>query len=121
MVEMAKSSIIKEFAIPAFALVLFFLLQSRGSLPELGLTFFLVGVSSLLFFWNSRVHEVYLFGVGTAAGLVIEVGFRYLGYQQVWTDASLFGVPIWLPIAWGMGFVLITRLGIYMRGIRIRD
>jgi len=116
-----KASLFNEFGIPAFALILFFLLQARGNLSELGLTFFIAGVSSLVFYWKSRVEEVHLFGIGTATGLLIEVGFRFLGYQQTWTDASLLGIPYWLPIAWGMGFVLITRLGIYIRGIEVSD
>lgn len=114
---MEKNSFTKEFSIPAFALILFFLLESQGSLSELGLTFFIIGVSALLFNWYTRIEEIYLYGMGTAIGSVIEIGFRLLGYQQTWTHASFFGVPFWLPFAWGMGFVLITRLGIYVRGI----
>jgi len=118
---MHAAVITKEFAIPAFALILFFFLQSRGSMSELGLTFFIAGVSSLLFNWYRRIAEVYLYGIGAAVGIFIEIGFRFLGYQQTWTDASFFGIPFWLPLAWGMGFVLITRLGMYVRGIRFND
>ncbi len=118
---MSLTVITKEFGMPAFALMLFFLLQARGSMSELGLTFFIAGVSSLLFNWYVRIREVYLYGIGAAVGAFIEIGFRFLGYQQTWTDASLFGVPFWLPLAWGMGFVLITRLGIYVRGIPFRN
>lgn len=37
------------------------------------------------------------------------------------TEASLFGVPYWLPTAWGLGFVLITRFGMHLRRIDPRD
>ena len=115
-----KTNVTKEFSIPACGLIFFFLLQAGGGLSELQLTFFIAGVSSLIFYWNFRLPEVKLFYIGTAAGFLIEVGFRFLGYQQSWTDASLLGIPYWLPIAWGMGFVLITRLGIYIHDIPFR-
>lgn len=110
-------SIVNEFWIPAVALVLFFLFQSLGTLSEFFLTAFALGISALLFLWNNRVGERSLYFVGLVTGTFIEVGFRFLGYQQVWTDASFFGVPYWLPISWGVMFVLITRLGMYIQGI----
>jgi hypothetical protein len=73
------------------------------------------------FAWNTRTGETYLYFLGIVIGLGLELGFRYLGYQQVWTEASLFGIPYWLPIVWGIGFVLVTRLGIYIRGIQPTD
>lgn len=103
------------------ALVLFFLFQSQGTLSELFLTLFALGISALLFLRQSRIGERYLYLVGLILGAFIEVGFRFLGYQQVWTNASFFGVPFWLPIAWGIGFVLITRIGIYIRNLEVTD
>lgn len=113
--------LIKEFWIPTVALVLFFIFQAQGTLTEAFLTIFALGVSALLFFWNGRVGETYLYFLGIIIGLAVEIGFRYLGYQQVWTEASLFGVPYWLPIVWGVGFILITRLGMYIRGVKPTD
>lgn len=118
---MGTKSIINEFWIPVVALVLFFLFQARGNLTELQLTLFAVGVSALLFYWYDRVGERYLYFFGLVVGALIEVGFRYLGYQQVWTDASFFGVPYWLPVAWGILFVLITRFGVWIRGLDVTD
>jgi hypothetical protein len=114
-------SIINEFWIPSLALVLFFFFQALGNLSELALTAGAVGVSALLFYWYDRMGEKYLYFFGVAIGAWIEVGFRYLGYQQVWADASFFGVPYWLPLAWGIMFVLITRFGVYIRGLTITD
>lgn len=113
--------LINEFWLPASALVLFFLFQAQGTLSEGFLTIFAFGLSALLFAWNTRMGEVYLYYIGIVIGLALEIGFRFLGYQQVWLDASLFGIPYWLPIVWGIGFVLITRLGLYMRGINATD
>lgn len=116
-----KTSIVNEFWVPAVALVLFFLFQARGNLSELALTGFAAGIAALLFYWYDRVGERYLFFLGVVIGAWIEIGFRFLGYQQAWTDASFFGVPYWLPIAWGVGFVLITRLGVWIRDLPVTD
>lgn len=121
MTRSIKTSPLREFGIPAVALVAFFALQAGGTLTELELSFFIIALSALLFYWNSRLSEIYLFGVGVIVGVLLEVGFRLLGYQQSWLDANLFGVPFWLPIAWGMGFVVITRVGVYIRGITFDD
>ncbi len=114
-------SFIHEFWIPALTLVLFFIFQAFGHLSEGWLTFFAIGVSATLFYWSDRIGEKYLYFIGVAVGAWVEIGFRILGYQQVWTDASFFGVPYWLPIAWGIGFVLITRLGVFVRGLSVTD
>ncbi len=115
------TSIINELWVPAVALLLFFLLQAYGHMGELGLTLLIAGVGSLLFYWDDRVGERVLFLIGTVLGFIVEIGFRLLGYQQVWVDASLLGVPYWLPLAWGVGFVLITRLGVYVRALAVTD
>lgn len=117
----AYASIVNEFWIPGVALVIFFLFQARGNMSELGLTLFAVGISALLFYWYDRVGERYLYFMGVVIGAWIEVGFRILGYQQAWADASFFGVPYWLPVAWGIMFVLITRLGVWIRGLKVMD
>jgi hypothetical protein len=115
------SSIVNEFWVPAVAMVLFFLFQARGHLSELTLTLFAIGIASLLYYWHDRVGERYLFFLGVVIGSWIEIGFRFLGYQQVWADASFFGVPYWLPLAWGIGFVIVTRLGVWIRGLKVTD
>ena len=102
-------------------MVLFFLFQSLGHMSELALTLFALGISALLFYWYDRVGERYLYFIGVATGAWIEIGFRFLGYQQHWTDASFFGVPYWLPIVWGIGFVIVTRLGVLIRSLEVTD
>lgn len=56
-------------------------------------------------------REWLLFGVGVLAGLVLEVGAGQIYRLQYWEQDSLFGVPYWLPILWGIGFVYIRRIG----------
>lgn len=111
---------VRDFGIPATAAFLFLAFESRGGFTELQLTAFIVAVTFTMFLVRQHRHEPWLFAIGIVAGVIIEIGLRVLGYQQVWDGASLFGVPLWLPIVWGVGFVLITRLGILVRGAKVR-
>ena len=106
---------IRELGVPFAALIIFFIFQSKGSMSEFVLTAFIVAISILTAFLKLHKRETLLFFLGVAFGSFIEIGLRYFGYQQVWTDASLYGVPYWLPLVWGFGFVVITRLGMVVR------
>jgi len=55
--------------------------------------------------------EALLFGVGTVFGLVFELGGDAIYKLQYWSQGSLFGIPAWLPLFWGLGFVFIRRFG----------
>lgn len=55
--------------------------------------------------------EGWLFAIGLGAGLVIEVGLGMVSRSQHWENASLLGVPYWLPLIWGYGFVVMRRIG----------
>ena len=114
--ESAESGV----AMPAGAAFLFLAFESTGAMTELSLTAFIIAVACTMFFVRSHKHEPLLFLIGIGAGIVVELGLRIFGYQQVWQSASLFGIPFWLPIAWGVGFVLITRLGMLVRGAKTR-
>lgn len=108
---------LREFGIPALASFIFLVIESAGRVPELALTAFIICVVLLMFAVQDHKHEPWLFLIGIAVGLIVEVGMRIFGYQQVWTEGSFFGVPYWLPIIWGAGFVLITRFGMFIRGV----
>ena len=107
--------VLVEIGIPFAAFILFLLFQSIGRLNEWQLVFFIVIVSVFIFLMRYHQHEGVLFLVGIFFGIIVEIGLRYFGYQQVWKDASLSGVPVWLPLVWGIGFVIITRLGLFIR------
>ena len=66
--------------------------------------------------WYNK-HEATLFFIGVAVGAFIEIGLGSVQTEQFWEQASLFGVPYWLPLAWGLGFVTITRLGSVVRAL----
>lgn len=51
--------------------------------------------------------KVFLLGAGL--GLFIEAVLDVVYQTQYWIDASLYTVPVWLPLVWGGGFVLIRR------------
>lgn len=89
--------------------VLFFIFQITVK-NEIFLTSLSILFSVLLLL--KRVPgELTLFGVGFAMGLVIEVGLGLVSRSQHWENASLFGVPYWLPVIWGYGFVVMRRIG----------
>ena len=52
-----------------------------------------------------------LFLSGLIIGFIFEALAGLIYRMQYWENASLLGIPIWLPIFWGYGFILIYRLG----------
>ncbi len=106
---------LREFGIPAAAAFLFLAFESASALSEFALTAFIIAVTFIIFIVKDHKNELWLFISGMVFGCVIEIGLRILGHQQNWTQASLFGIPYWLPIAWGIGFVIITRFGLRLR------
>ncbi len=55
--------------------------------------------------------ESLLLMIGLLLGIIIEVGLGLVLRTQHWENASFLGVPYWLPLIWGYGFVTIHRLG----------
>ena len=54
---------------------------------------------------------------GILVGIVVEViGTQISGYQS-FTKPDFGGIPIWLPIAWGYGFVAMKRIGFILKGL----
>ena len=105
----------KELGIPFLGFIIFLIFQSIGGMSEIALVILVTLVVLITAIVTYHKKEIKLFIVGCIFGLVIEIGLRYFGYQQVWANSSLFGVPYWLPLIWGFGFVIITRLGIFIR------
>lgn len=89
--------------------ILFFVAQVY-ILDEVILTILAIALSSLLF-WRYERNEYRLYLLGVTVGLTIEVGLGQIARTQHWTHASLYGVPYWLPLAWGYGFVVMRRIG----------
>ena len=89
--------------------ILFFLAQVL-ILRELPLTLLALALCALLLVHRER-GEVQLFLLGMAIGAFIEIGLGQIARSQHWEHASLLGVPFWLPLVWGYGFVVIRRIG----------
>jgi len=63
-------------------------------------------------FWMSYEKEEYkVFLLGLILGLIMEVGGDAIYKMQYWETGSLFGIPLWLPLLWAYGFIIIRRIG----------
>lgn len=89
--------------------IVFFLAQVLVR-TELPLTVLAVVFSALLLV-RREPGEGVLYTIGLAMGLLIEVGLGLIARSQHWEFASLYGVPYWLPLIWGYGFVAMRRIG----------
>jgi hypothetical protein len=97
-----------------FFLVLAVLPTHRESLICLGV----VAVVALAFRIRYYPREWLLFALGTALGLVFELGGDAIYKLQSWSEGSLLGIPAWLPLFWGLGFVFIRRFGNTVLSVR---
>jgi hypothetical protein len=97
--------IIKDLG--CFFLVLALLPSHREGLIAVGV----VAVVATSFRVRYYPREWWLFAVGSVLGLVFELGGDAIYKLQSWSEGSLFGIPAWLPLFWGLGFVFIRRVG----------
>lgn len=91
--------------------ILFFLFQVAFPKYEKTLSFILlILIFSGLIYLNSLPYFV-IFILGLLIGIFIEVILGLVVRTQHWENASFFGVPYWLPLVWGYGFVVIHQVG----------
>lgn len=56
--------------------------------------------------------ELWIFLYGFVAGFTVEtIGTQISGYQS-FTLPEILGIPYWLLVAWGYGFILMKRLSL---------
>lgn len=73
---------------------------------------YLVAVFALILLGRDRKVEFLIAIYGIIAGFIIEViGTQISGYQN-FTQSDFLGIPAWLLIAWGYGFVLMKRISL---------
>lgn len=77
---------------------------------EIAITVFAVGIIAITFVMKHEKREFYLFLFGCAMGIIFELTGNYL-LNQKWGESSFFTIPVWLPLTWGYGFVIIRRIG----------
>jgi len=68
-----------------------------------------IGLFFTLFDYEPK--EWKLLVLGLILSLISELGGDYFFKLQTWTQGSLFGIPLWLPILWAYEFVFIRRIG----------
>jgi hypothetical protein len=101
--------------LPWFFLVLAILPTHREFLIAGGV----VVVMAIAFRVRYYPREWLLFAVGTLLGLAFEKGGDAIYKLQSWSEGSLFGIPVWLPLFWGLGFVFFRRFGNVL--VRLRE
>ncbi|MBI1308875.1 MAG: hypothetical protein GC129_03310 [Proteobacteria bacterium] len=91
--------------------IFFFVFQGFFPAQEAVLTGLVVLIIGWTFWLEHQRRELLLLAVGIALGLFVEVVLGLWFRTQHWQYASLFGVPYWLPLVWGYGFVVMRRVG----------
>ncbi len=73
----------------------------------------LVVLYSLYILRNTIKEKVlaYLYLIGFSLGLAIELLLTNIDRVQIWNNADVLPVPLWLPFAWGVGAVTFYKLG----------
>jgi hypothetical protein len=103
--------------LPWFFLVLAILPTHREFLIAAGV----LVVMAIAFRVRYYRHEWLLFAVGTVLGVTFELGGDAIYKLQSWSEGSLFGIPAWLPLFWGLGFVFFRRFGNVLVGLHERS
>jgi len=72
------------------------------------LTVLLLAITFVYFAFLKKGKEHYYFIVAAIAG---PIGEAIVSRSGLWTyyGSTVFGVPVWLPLAWGITFVVIKR------------
>jgi hypothetical protein len=54
---------------------------------------------------------LYLYLIGFILGLTIELLLTNIDRVQIWSNAGVLPIPLWLPFAWGVGVVTFYKIG----------
>ena len=77
---------------------------------------YLVLTLGLIYFHKDKAEFV-IFAYGILIGAIVEViGTQISGYQS-FTKPDLGGIPMWLPVVWGYGFVAMKRIGFVLKNL----
>lgn len=61
---------------------------------------------------KDRKTELWIFAYGLVAGFIVEtIGTQISGYQ-IFTKPDVWGIPYWLIVSWGFGFILMKRISL---------
>jgi len=72
------------------------------------LSFIAIIIAVFLIKYNKGEFIILIYGI--CIGLLIEIVGTHLVKYQSFTNPDIFGIPSWLPLAWGYAFVLMGRI-----------
>ncbi len=76
------------------------------------LIIYLLAALAVIWVGRDRRTEFLVFIYGAVIGFLIEtIGTQVSGYQS-FANPQILGIPGWLVVAWGYGFVLMKRIGL---------
>ena len=107
---MRKLSLILFHSLPLAVgmLLSFFLWRSNMAL----LAAYITATVTVILTGKDRKTETMIFCYGALVGLVIEtIGTSVSGYQS-FANPDLIGIPYWLVVTWGYGFILMKRVAL---------
>lgn len=99
--EIAKNSLVL-FAM----LIIFYFIKS-----EMWITIAMLALILISFKIRYEKGEWKIIVFGLILGFLFEIAGDAVYKLQNWNHNLLFGIPLWLPLMWGYGFVLIRRIG----------
>lgn len=70
----------------------------------------LVSSVTVVLISESIIFDTALFSIGAFCGFLTEK-VLVSSNEQKWSHATFFGMPLWLPLCWGIGAVALVRLG----------
>lgn len=104
---------IKQLVIHSSPLVLGILLSYlfwKSNMLLLGI--YVAAIVFLVLSGRDRKVELWILVYGMVAGLAIEtIGTQTSGYQS-FTNPDILGIPYWLIVTWGYGFILMKRISL---------
>lgn len=112
---MIKKFLKNEYFIELGLLLIFFIFETLTQNEYLlSVLVVLFGISFWIFPRDRKV-KIWLWVIGMALGFAIEVFMGFVSRSQYWNYGSFFGVPLWLPFVWGLGFESIYLLGKFIK------
>jgi ubiquinone biosynthesis protein Coq4 len=58
--------------------------------------------------WHKK-HDIYFFITGAVVGSIGEIVCIHFGVWQ-YANSTFLGIPMWLPLVWGLATILIKRI-----------
>ena len=98
-----------DVVINVFAIILFFLIESFY--PSEYLLLILLITLSFVILKLNKFREAKLYILGLILGFIVEYLMGFISRSQYWINTSLLPIPLWLPFAWGYGFIIVYKIG----------